>query len=238
VSLCCEWTAVKITPLQRDAVSLPCRCWDCENCGPKRRSQLMAQAASGLPTTLITLTVNPRVGESVNDRLRLLSHSWKLIVKRLRQVKGKDYIQYMAFVEKTKAGEPHLHILARTGWIPQKWLSAVMDELMRSPIVDIRRIQTVRAAVAYVAKYVTKAPAKFGASKRYWQSRAYGLNPLPKPDPGGSDFEPWVLEKRHINLVSLSWTLDGWMGRRDERGGLVFWPVGAGPPTLVGFGGY
>lgn len=82
-------------------------------------------------------------------------------------------IHYMAFAEETEAKEPHLHILLRTHYIPQRWISQQMDELLQSPIVWVERIKSAGSAIAYVTKYVTKAPAQFGKSRRYWCSKFY-----------------------------------------------------------------
>ena len=187
---------------------LPCRSWNCEHCEPKRRNQLKAMAASGVPNSCLTLTVNTSVGESPTERYKILHNSWKLLVKRiLRQFKkppaqrwvlttpeGYEYqelrsyritdktkagrvkrLHYMAFAEETEAKEPHLHILLRTQYIPQRWISQQMQEMQNSPIVWIEKIKGARQAIAYVTKYVTKAPAQFGKCKRYWVSRLYRI---------------------------------------------------------------
>lgn len=84
-------------------------------------------------------------------------------------------LHYMAFAEETQSGEPHLHILLRTVFIPQPWIAEQMREIIQSPITWIEKIKGPRAAIAYVTKYVTKAPAQFGKSRRYWVSRWYQL---------------------------------------------------------------
>jgi len=84
-------------------------------------------------------------------------------------------LNYMAFAEETENGEPHLHILLRTVFIPQEWISQQMRQIINAPIVWIERIKSAKTAIAYVSKYVTKAPAQFGKSRRYWVSRWYQL---------------------------------------------------------------
>jgi|tagenome__1003787_1003787.scaffolds.fasta_scaffold20982148_5 hypothetical protein len=108
-------------------------------------------------------------------------------------------LHYMAFAEETKKGEPHLHILLRMPFIPQKWLSLQMDELLKSPIVWIEQIKGVKGAIAYVTKYVTKAPAQFGRSKRYWMSRFYQINKSPKQ-------EIPIMSRQNSQLVKQSFT--------------------------------
>jgi hypothetical protein len=91
-------------------------------------------------------------------------------------------LHYMAFPEETKAGEPHLHILLRTQYIPQRWISQQMAQIIDSPVVWIEKVKGARAAIAYVTKYVTKAPAQFGRSRRYWYSKFWQVK---KREPTG-----------------------------------------------------
>lgn len=78
-------------------------------------------------------------------------------------------------MEEHKSGWPHMHILWRGRYIPQWWLSDQLDELIQSPIVDIRRVKSPAQRAAYIAKYVGKKPHQFGTTKRYSQSRNYKL---------------------------------------------------------------
>lgn len=89
------------------------------------------------------------------------------------------HLHYMAFNEATKNGEPHLHILLRTKYIPHKWIADQMNDLIGSFRVWVEKIKTTKAAIGYVSKYISKAPAQFGRSRRYWLSRFYQVN-----DPG------------------------------------------------------
>lgn len=96
-------------------------------------------------------------------------------ITRKTKAKVIGKLHYMAFAEETQNGEPHLHILLRTVFIPQAWISQQMKEIIRSPIVWIEKIKGPKSAIAYVTKYCTKAPAQFGKSRRYWVSRWYQL---------------------------------------------------------------
>lgn len=82
----------------------------------------------------------------------------------------KPVIAWFGFLERTKRGEPHAHILLRAPFIPQDWISEQMKRLINAPIVWIEAISHLGKAIRYVTKYVGKAPAKFGNLKRYWQS--------------------------------------------------------------------
>ncbi len=96
------------------------------------------------------------------------SDALKILIKRARRKFTKSPIEYLAVFEETKKGEPHLHILMRAPFIPQRWLSETMDELINAPIVDIRKVGAAKNAARYVAKYVGKGPKPFAALKRYW----------------------------------------------------------------------
>jgi len=161
---------------------LHCRSWNCDLCRGIRRRQLMARAVNGQPFSFITLTCNPKVGNDPEERLKLLSHAWRVIVQRLRREPDTKEAEYLAIVEATEAGEPHLHILFRGPYIKQSKLSDWMSGLINAPICDVRRVRHFAKAATYVAKYLTKKNHQFGASKRYWASKHYAID----------DGEEWV----------------------------------------------
>jgi len=213
MTLCREWSLVKHNAPEPEARLLTCKSWNCEYCAPRRRAKLMAQASSGTPTRFITLTVNPDVGDDPEHRLKLLANAWRLVIKRLRRLHPDKEIEYLALVEATKAGEPHLHILFRGPYISQQLLSTFMAELIQSPIVDIRRIKNAKEAIRYVAKYVTKKPAQFGTAKRYWFSQHYQPPYEPdeatEPSPGVR----WYIDRRPLHEIFTEWLQMGFMAR-------------------------
>lgn len=199
------------------AVTLKCRSWQCEICQPMRAARLRQLAAGGSPNTFITLTVNPKTGTDPADRARALADAWRKVCKAACRKYGYKNIPFLAVFEKTKNGEPHLHIVARIKWLDQAWLSARMSEYISAPIVDIRRISDVKKATAYITKYVTKDPTQFGKCKRYWCSRNYELK-----DPQADRLihrTVSIWEKREVCLRDLArmWVNEG---RR------VTWPRG------------
>jgi len=170
----------------------------------------MALAASGEPIRFLTLTVNPRREGTPETRLLELANAWRLVVKRLRRLHPNEPIEYLAIVEETKAHEPHLHILLRSPFIPQRYISDCMATLIDAPIVDIRRIRHSRQIIQYVAKYVTKAPARIGTCKRYWTSQGYELDKEqpqvldPSVGPG------WTIDKRPVIDIITEWVFDSY----------------------------
>lgn len=175
MTLCGGWSAVKVEQNHLHAITLWCRSWSCPDCGPARKRALIHRFNDGKPSTFITLTVRPREGETAAERAAGLARAWRVVVARARRKWPKVRIAYGAVFEHTVKGEPHLHILARAPYIPQKWLSEQLDELIGAPVVDIRAVRSARQVAAYVSKYVGKAPAKFGTSKRYWFTRDWSL---------------------------------------------------------------
>jgi len=175
LSLCGATALVKDSEADVFVKPLRCRSWLCDFCCQRRRKQLMAEIANGQPDKFITLTLNPAIGGTPETRRLALGVALGTLVKRIRRAWPKAEFEYMAVCEETKAGEPHLHVACRAPFIPQGWLSDAMREIANSPIVDIRRITSVQNAVRYLAKYITKQPAQFGTTKRYWKSRGYAL---------------------------------------------------------------
>lgn len=227
MSFCGEWSLVKLEATERRVKPLRCRSWGCEYCQPKRREQLMATAASGLPNRFLTLTVNPDVGESPEERLHLLAHAWRVTVQRLRRRYGNDQINYFAVVEETKRGEPHLHILLRSPYIPHQFISDCMAELIQAPIIDIRKIKTIRDAVTYVAKYIAKAPAQFGAAKRYWSSRNWEVGKDEHKSALPLSYIRWEIDRRSIHEILHEWFNQGFAGKHDIADVIValkVWP--------------
>ena len=140
-----------------------------------RSRQLARQAFLGQPTTFLTLTVNPARGTSPDHRARELARAWRLLRLRAMRRLGVKVMPFIAVFEKTKAGEPHLHILLRVAYLDQAWLSDQMKDMIDAPIVDIRSVRDKGKLSNYIAKYMAKDPHRFRGTKRYWTSQDYAL---------------------------------------------------------------
>lgn len=230
---CREASLVKYSHNVTVATPLYCRSWGCPECQPGRKRQLVALAASGHPTSFITLTVNPASSSSPRARARALVDAWRTVVRAAKRKYSYRSIPYLAVFEATKAGEPHLHILARVRWIDQRWLSAQMRALINAPIVDIRRVKGKRMVSIYVAKYVGKEPGKFGTCKRYWRTRDYQIEVKRKNEDWPFPGVPWtVVEfsidelKRNARRHKEPWKWDGellWITLRGPPPPLEAW---------------
>lgn len=208
--LCSESVIVNHGIEEAQAVTLKCRSWTCELCQPDRKRDLIALAKGGRPKVFITLTVNPARSADPVARARVLVKAWRLIVKRAKKRHGYKKLPYFCVFEATKAGEPHLHILADVPWLDQKWLSRQMADIAGAPIVDIRKIRSPSHIAHYVAKYIGKAPQKFGTLKRYWYTRGWEVDPYkPEPQPGCWS-SAWRIEKTDLATLQAEWEYQGW----------------------------
>lgn len=143
----------------------------------------MAEVLSGSPTVFLTLTMRRVDGETAQVAAARLIDAWRR-VRREHMVRHKlKKLPFYAVVEATKLGWPHLHIMLRNAWLDQRWLSARMDAMIQSPVVDIRKIDNRGRAAGYVSKYAAKASHKFGTCKRYWCSRDYKLKKVETEKP-------------------------------------------------------
>lgn len=232
VSLCREWTLSKSPDVRRLLKVLSCRSWSCDLCAEKRKKQLIALAKSGEPNRFLTLTVSPAAGDTPEDAYAVLMRAWHLIIKRLRRDPRFEAIEYLWVVEATKAGQPHLHILLRSPFLSQSLISEWMSELASSPIVYIESIKTLKQVANYVAKYVAKAPARFGSSKRYFASRDYELDKSAKPVKSLNPLENWSIDRRHISQIIRDLTLDGWIEVESTGSVFEFIPPARPPPII------
>lgn len=137
----------------------------------------MAELLGGDPGVMLTLTRKPDPTITKDIAAQQLSHAWRKLRLRAMRHYNLKALPFMAVFEQTKAGQPHLHILLRVKWLDQQWLSAQMDDLLQSPIVHIKRLDSRGRAAAYCAKYCGKSPNQFGKCKRYWKSQDYEKRP-------------------------------------------------------------
>lgn len=162
-----------------------CKRWACDHCRKKKSKTLAARIMLTTARRFITLTIAPRPDQTPQEALDELNHSWRSLWKRIKREQGEAAKGYVKIIEVTRAGNPHLHVAADCGWIAQRKLSAIWNELTGSPIVDIRVVRTARGVARYLAKYLTKqSPAlenrrKFGASRGFLPDA-----PKPVPEPG------------------------------------------------------
>lgn len=171
--LCTELTAIMSIGQDLKVWPLRCKRWSCDHCRPHRQIGLRRLARGGNPTTFLTLTVNPAYGPSPDWRASALVAAFRTLRRRIVKRYNLPKLEFLAVFEATKKGEPHLHVLMRSPYIPQDWISDQMRQLMAAPVVDIRWVGDQGRLAAYVSKYLGKAPHAFAGVKRYWRSQEF-----------------------------------------------------------------
>lgn len=211
-----------------------CKQWECPDCRPFMLRKLRGKILSGLPDKMLTLTCNPALGDDRMQRRRMMGEKWKLLVKRAKRQFHLKALPFFVVVEEHQSGEPHFHVLLRAPYIPQKWLSAQWEQLTGARIVDIRPIRDARHAMFYVSKYLSKKPARFGTTKRFWHSRDWKIASDEPQEERKTFSDPKLL--KYLSLVTYRQVLisDGWTVTRDGRGAIeARHPDGARAPPLA-----
>lgn len=227
---CRDTSLVKHTPEYKRVYCLKCRSWGCEECAVDRQKDLRGLARRGAPVLFLTLTVKAQPGDDAHGNARALARAWRLLRIRALKAFHIKHIPYFVVFEKTKKGQPHLHIFLRSKFIPHKWLSAQMDELLNSPVVGIERVKNKKKASAYVTKYISKDVAKFDGCKRYWTSQDWELkkNKYKKPEPErGVSWENFPKSAYQVLNMYAQVGYEIWMAK---VGWYAWRPDQAGPP--------
>jgi hypothetical protein len=213
MTYCHERIAVKSSPDEKLAISLPCRAWTCDRCAPVRKKQLMAEGMGGAPNTFLTLTCRVRPGESPELWAPRLARAWRLLRLRFMRLKKMKKLPFLAVMEKTENGWPHLHIQMRNLWMDQEWISDQMLEMLDSPVVWIERIDNKAKIAGYCSKYAGKAAAKYRRAKRYWKSRDYDIRTESKTfkqykEAGGFELTTGLLYHWILNRQRDGWLVE------------------------------
>lgn len=210
MTLCCQRSLVKQDVFEPEACVLRCNLWKCEHCQPYKQRALKRICRAGQPDTFITLTCRAGLPGTPAEHAQQMVRAWRLIVKRAKRKFKIKKLPYLAIFERHENGEPHIHILARVSWLPQRWLSAAMDYFMQSPIVDIRRVKSVNLVVYYVAKYISKKPAAFRGCKRWWRSLDWIVDRSELPDNNPVWRDKWVVANQSLTEIGIHLTAMGY----------------------------
>ncbi len=155
-----------------------CGRWDCWKCGPMRLRRARALAVAGKPERIITLTTRPKPDWSTEASVKWFRRRWSLLLARIRRTFGA--FEYMQVTELHKSQWPHLHILTRGCYIPQRMLSAWWLELTGSFKVHIQKVDNSWKGVQEATKYCLKtARALHEAAPHipvYTKSRGWSLD--------------------------------------------------------------
>lgn len=227
---CQSSTVVKQFVTHLTVNPLKCRCWHCPNCVGDRLGQLARLCKKGRPTTFITFTVRAADDGQQAERARLIKWAWTNMRRLIcRHYKTKK-IPFIAIFEETQRGEPHLHVLARLGYVDQKWLSEQWERMTGAFKVDIRAVRSQRGVAKYVSKYVSKAPKMWPGTKRYWRSLDWDMEPDPEVADHPKSHVGWWRVDCHFEHVVRLYIDRGMKAVTDGRRWAVYGPLGRPPP--------
>jgi hypothetical protein len=143
-------------PLKR-FISLKCKRWNCQYCGPKRakrtKAAIRAMAEAHGLSRFLTLTLDPKKLEAVGDPVAYIRSTFNKFRVYLQRRYGKG-VKYICVLEFHKSGLPHLHILLGR-FIPQKWISKTWDRIGGGNRAFIKQVNIGNIA-HYLSKYLTK----------------------------------------------------------------------------------
>jgi hypothetical protein len=137
---------------------LKCKAWDCPECGPRKAYQLRRAiqrwAVENNLTRFLTLTLDPKGLDGVEDKVRYIRGVWSKFRVYVKRELGKS-LSFIEVLELQQSGVPHLHVLLNK-YIPQKWISSRWAALGGGRIVFIKRIVELDRVASYLTKYLTK----------------------------------------------------------------------------------
>jgi hypothetical protein len=189
-----------------------------------RRRELIMLARAGRASTFLTLTTSIEAGEDNDARSRALVRGWQLMTKRIKRRYKLRHLPYLAVIEATATGQPHLHILLRAPFIPQSYLSAMAQEIYQSPIVWIEAIRDRNKTGGYVAKYIGKAPHRFTGCKRYWRSQDWIVDVANWIETHAKRPGFWKVVWRSVDEVETALLSRGWVIEWKRRQSFVAYP--------------
>jgi hypothetical protein len=195
-------TAIDPETTERFLFLAPCKRWQCEVCGPRKKYLLSRRIIEARPNRFLTLTVrNPNVRP--NDPDDQTDTDWEPETPReaydrtrrccselFKEFRRRGMPQeYVRILEQTKKGYPHYHYLMRGDkpW-PQAEVSRVWKRLTGSYVVDIQWVGASERQTGYVTKYLAKGDSVDFTSRRVSSSRGFFK---PKPQTPKSTLTDW-----------------------------------------------
>jgi hypothetical protein len=157
-----------------------CKQWPCPDCSPYLTRKLRSGLLDGAPTKFMTLTCVAVPDETQTERRKRMGKGLLLLMRKIKRRYGLKRLPYAVIVEAHKSGEPHFHVLLRAPFIDQDWVGQQWQALGFGRVAKVDAVWNRYGASRYLTKYLSKAPAKFGTTKRFWYSRDWKLTPKDK----------------------------------------------------------
>lgn len=208
---CGEWSLVQRSDAGLKAIPMRCHKWSCSDCGPRQKRRLLRCLQTTTVDALITLTCASSHFPDPATAFVYLSHQIPHLMKRLRRAYPLASIEYFCVWEETRAGWPHVHVLMRGPYIPQRLLSHHWSQLARSPIVDVRAVHQSQDAARYLSKYLTKQPAVPPGYRRFRTSRAFWQGDRPTRPPPNPSAPAWQLRRDCLAQIASTWAALGFV---------------------------
>ncbi|MBA7536904.1 hypothetical protein ES705_29169 [subsurface metagenome] len=205
-------------------IRVPCKSWDCENCGPRKRTIWIQRLTAGKPEREITLTCPVGKFATPFAAAVAMKEAWRKLTAKIRHVWGP--FQYALVFKLTKKGVPHIHVLCRGSYIAQKWLSSQWDKAGIGPVVYIQSVKGEKLHAAHACKYLAKSngqSAKVLAPLRIIQlSSNYELSIAVPQLPERSPDMKWVWDRRCLEEIVGEFKKDPrFISRTDNADGSV-----------------
>lgn len=191
-----------------------CNRWRCQRCGRVKAWKLRKRLELTRPARFITLTLRPDPALTAAEQLAIANRAWSILWRRYRRRFGDRAAGYAKIVELTKAGTPHLHILASVPFIHQSQLAADWRQLTGSFVVDIRAVNHKRGIAGYLTSYLTKALAVPPGMRKWSASRDY-VPEAPRQPLEEDELAPCVAYRHSTLLKTIAaylaggWTYSG-----------------------------
>lgn len=171
--LCSEAIKVNANEQGGQAATLKCKRWSCPICAPDNRRRVIRLGQRGNPDKMLTLTSRLGSYESPDAAAQAMRDHFAKLVRMIRKRWPASRFEYLRVFEATQNGWPHMHLLIRAPFIPQRWLSAAWGRLHGAPQVDIRSIKNKEHYKFYVTKYIGKDLHRFAGVTRWFRSKGY-----------------------------------------------------------------
>ena len=185
---------------KRTFLRVGCGRWTCALCGPRKVIRFRRRIQARRWQRMVTLTQPADVGAPTREHVREQARAWARLRHDLRRLYGlSDYVWVREQAPATR--RLHLHLLIRSGYIPQRALSRLAARAGFGAVCDIRRVRG-RGGPAYVSKYLAKdaASARWPRYTRRAQTSVRD-NGCQAPDSGWRFYRlsgPWPDVRQYI----------------------------------------
>ncbi len=200
------------------AVTQRCRAWTCDECEPRRRSQLTALGFAGRPRAFLTFTMPPTPGEPELAFAHRLTAAFRVWLKLVKRKYPKQRLEYLAVMHAHKSGYAHLHLLSRGIWFDHAWAVEKWNRLTQATRLDMRVPKSRGDVASYVAGYTAGKTAKFGNLKRYWQSKGWDKRKRRSKREGLDPDETWHSLQETLPEWAQRYVLKRWQFRWERDG--------------------